>query len=215
MNKTEQAKQLRLAAKLIETGHPWELETVTDWHPSSKTLETPLHCIFHGQKIRLALATPPDGRPLHNPDNLTAEQVGVGWRLTLKGEKPTPGAQMWVDEDDINGPWEKRDFETRLYCAGTTYRLPLSVPWPEPETKTVPLGPEDVLPGSVFRHKGDDGYIAPTSVFNGGIYSHDEVVFLLNFQHLMSEFQINRSIPLTGKWDASAWEPCHKTLANG
>jgi hypothetical protein len=31
----------------------------------------------------------------------------------------------------------------------------------------------------------------------------------------LDDREINRSIPLTGKWDANAWEPCHKTLANG
>lgn len=78
-------------------------------------------------QLRLAatLATPPDGRPLHNPDNLTAEQVGVGYRLIVEGEKvPKSGAQWWNC-----GSWSSStgDYVPR----SNTVRLPLSVPWPE------------------------------------------------------------------------------------
>ena len=82
-----------------------------------------------------ALATPPDNRPLHNPDNLTAEQVGVGYRLALRGE-PTNlqieqqeywrgGAWLWLKSGKVFTHIFDEAQNTRC-----TYRLPLSVPWP-------------------------------------------------------------------------------------
>ena len=76
MDKTQQAEQLRLAADILETGHPWDFQSSREWHQMERA--NPLWSIANGCKIRLILATPPDGRPLHNPDNLTAEQVGAG-----------------------------------------------------------------------------------------------------------------------------------------
>lgn len=229
MNKTEQAQQLHLAADIIETGHPWEIDDNAGGGFRKPLFgENPGKAAFINGKIRLALATPPDGRPLHNPDNLTADQVGAGWRFILKGEKPTPGAQIWMGEDDINGAWEKRDVEADPYYAGNTYRVPLSIPWPEapkPEPAfQLPLGPEDVPPGTVLRGAGeaknyDGGWCIITSCSCTGIRiwrecdSNPTEITWRTIKDAKSE--INRSIPLTGKWDANAWEPCHKTLANG
>lgn len=225
MNKTEQARQLRLAAEIIETGHPFEAR-----HKNFTTFDTtdnerPDLWIWKGYEIRITLATPPDGRPLHNPDNLTAEQVGVGYRLTLVDEETNK-------DEALQEFWNKCKWMTsgRVYSNTfgelpnhkITYRLPLSVPWPEapkpePTTKTVPLGPEDVPPGSVLQKHGDGPYYTPLCVStpDDGVYLHDTKPFKESYKALSEEWQINRSIPLTGKWDANAWEPCHKTLANG
>jgi hypothetical protein len=84
----------------------------------------------------------------------------------------------------------------------------------KPSPKMVPLGPDDVLPGSVFRAKIEQPIIAwwaPRLVDKDG--------FTINQTHWkwtdkeMKGFEINRSIPLTGKWDANAWEPCEKEEA--
>ena len=267
MNKTEQAQQLRLAADIFETGHPFEVrhDTSEKWHPSRVT--HPARAVLEGWHLRPILATPSDGRPMHNPSGLSAEQVGLGWRLTLKGEKPTSGAQTWMGDDHINGEWEKRDVETAPYYAGTTYRLPLSVPWPEakpdphaelkaahaagkaikvqmpngewfdykpdkpqwnlqpecyrikpePATKEVELGPEDVPPGSVVLSSsaGCNGtrWASVACAKTDGVEIYGRVC--IPWSELFTHWKINRSIPLTGKWDANAWEPCHKTLANG
>lgn len=81
------------------------------------------------------------------------------------------------------------------------------------EKKTVPLGPEDVPPCCAFRRKDEPmDYIAPTSVYVGGIYGHDEIVFRHTWEYLKEHYQINRSIPLTGKWNPDAWEPCSKEV---
>lgn len=88
------------------------------------------------------------------------------------------------------------------------------------ETKTVPLGPENVPPGSVFRGAGeakdssDKGWCLITSCSKTGIRywrNSDRDPVELTWESLRSlDSQINRSIPLTGRWDPSAWEPCHK-----
>jgi hypothetical protein len=153
MNKTEQAQQLRLAADILETGHPWHLYRggrLYDTSPFASPAYYAAQCNSPSGpfEIRPVLATPPDGGPLHNPDNLTAEQVGIGYRLTRKGEIATPGAQIWVGMVHSSGVWEKRDDNAEPYYAGSTYRLPLSVPWPEAKpqtTKQAPLGPEDLI----------------------------------------------------------------------
>lgn len=232
MNTTEQAQQLRLAAGIIETGHPWDLKVAEKWHSSSKYISAhPLSCIFRGQKIRLALATPPDGRPLHNPYNLTAEQVGAGYRLLTQDEfqkDAHPEHQEWWSVSFQPDTWvREKPQRSRAPLAnyGTTYRVPLSTPWPgwryvEPTTKTVLLGPEDVPPFSLLRLKGYNNpwnWLSIEAVdpgFGIRVVSKDA-----NASHKwigwdnLDDHQINRSIPLTGKWDATAWEPCSKEVA--
>lgn len=83
--------------------------------------------------------------------------------------------------------------------------------WREKKPK-VPLGPEDVPPGSVFCVKdrmpgtwhGVLGVYASTVQLdtNRNTYSFYELQ--------QEEWLINRSIPMTGKWDANAWEACEK-----
>ena len=152
MNKTEQAQQLRIAANIIETGHPFEFYDGKEWIVA---WNLPLLAALNkSYLIRPVLATPPDGKPLHNPDNLTAEQVGLGYRLTRKGEKPTPEAQVWEGLCHSSGVWQERNDNAEPYYAGSTYRVPLFVPWPEAKpqtTKQVPLEPEDVPPGSWLK----------------------------------------------------------------
>lgn len=321
---TEQAKQLRLAATIIETGHPWEYNHDKDfWQKPSGT--SVLFAVSEGWPIRLAFATPPDGRALHNPDSLTAEQVGAGWRLLAQGELKIPHAEFWATNEE----WTRSTSESTF--SNQTYRVPRSVPWPEApkpfqlpplppgmqwhredgwkagdlpqgwrplvegekigvpigpsavpfrtsrpltfehagkqwtwhrpgdpmpcdgermvhvlisddladdpplqarqiewnredagdvigwryadadEKKTVPLEPEDVPPGSVFRSKDQPAtqFWTVTQVWDGGFYLRGDNV---EWDVAMQRMEINRSIPLTGKWDASAWEPCSKQI---
>lgn len=118
------AQQLRLAATIIETGHPWEYNHDEDfWQKSSGT--SVLFAVSEGWPIRLAFATPPDGRALHNPDSLTAEQVGAGWRLLAQGEPKVPHAEFWATNEE----WTRSTSESTF--SNQTYRVPRSVPWPE------------------------------------------------------------------------------------
>ena len=219
MTPTEQAQQLRLAARIIETEHPFEVRYPRryDWC-AVKHICPSVH-VVNKCEIRPVLATPPDGRPLHNPDNLTAEQVGLGYRLALQDESASQPHEAWEQNKWRSAILGPGPFGSYL----STYRLPLSVPWPEapkPDpyaetTKQVELGPEDVPPGSVIRPQYWDGppWMAVSKVcindclIEGKAYTWE----------MLKSWQINRSIPLTGKWDATAWEPCHKPkpLANG
>lgn len=127
---TEQtAQQLELAAQILRTGHPWGYRHIAG---SRHKYNTPIEVVADGNFLSPLLATPPDNRPLHNPDNLTAEQVGVGYRLLLTSEKPNTHVKLqekWkVDEWVPSGVI----YADPLTPVSNTYRLPLSVPWPEP-----------------------------------------------------------------------------------
>lgn len=218
---TEQtAQQLELAAKILRTGHPWEWQAL-DGEWVKPTIRTELHhVISDGLAIRLAFATPPDGRQLHNPDNLTAEQVGAGFRLTLKDESPHKNAELWnvFDKKWVNRLSHSAGSEYRKY---NTYRLPLSVPWPEPqldqyadEKKIVPFDISDVPPCSVLSIN-PPRWFDIYGVCKEGIYVLDDeplVEILWKWDYLAEKVKINRSIPLTGKWNPDAWEPCHKEI---
>lgn len=80
------------------------------------------------------------------------------------------------------------------------------------EKKTVPLGPEDVKPFTVIRRKGEAqtwhwrtvSYVDAVKVTCGNRgYGWDE---------LASDYERNESLPLTGKWNPDAWEPCSKEV---
>ena len=146
MNTTDIASQLRLAADILETGHPWErLSRNSEWVKSELS---PLKAIASGDKIRPILARPPYDAELHNPDNLTAEQVGVGYRLALKGEPVNGKADIRMGDK-----WETLLTPTTVNAA--TFRLPLSVPWPEqPQPFTLPTPP----PGMQWHR--EDGWTA-------------------------------------------------------
>ena len=128
MNTEQTAQQLELAAKILRTGHPWEYNHDKDfWQKASGT--SVLLAISEGWPIRPILAIPPDNRPIHNPDNLTAEQVGVGYRL-LCAEDGVPSGKV---DTWMFGGWCSAYVvdKEHLYECDKTYRLPLSVPWPE------------------------------------------------------------------------------------
>lgn len=83
-------------------------------------------------------ARPPYPHTLHNPDNLTPKQVGEGYRLLLPEEvdgRHRNKAEFWYSEPlniwSTAGSSDAKD---------TTYRLPISVPWPIKEPK--PSTPE-------------------------------------------------------------------------
>ena len=126
MNTEQTAQQLELAAQILRTGHPFMASPKPNglWCVPAPAEMDILKWPVDKYEIRLALATPPDNRPLHNPDNLTAEQVGAGWRLTLKGERHTQ-QEYW----NSNGQWKPSLHYTDL----DTFRLPLSIPWPDPK----------------------------------------------------------------------------------
>lgn len=80
----------------------------------------------------------------------------------------------------------------------------------KPEQQKVPLGPSDVPPGSVLRKsewssawQSIFGAYDRGVSFNGVLWEWDDII---------DTHQINRSIPLTGKWNPVAWQPCYKLI---
>lgn len=149
MNKEQTASQLRLAADIIETGHPFEVEVGREnWQQTKLPVDA---CVREKWPIRLALAAPLDNRPLHNPDNLTAEQVGVGWRLLVVGETMPEGYAYWLATESewyYNGSWA--GYAVSLRNANTSCRAPLSTPWPffiDPATRVVSEGVDSLTLG--------------------------------------------------------------------
>jgi hypothetical protein len=137
MNTEQQAAQLELAAQILRTGHPWEFHDVLrpvhkQWRKEYNPSFDIIRRVSLGFEIRPILATPPDGRKLHNPDGLTAEQVGIGYRLTLEGEmdgKQHLQGELWKD-----GAWQKPfgiHHDGWFWVKADMIRLPLSTPWPE------------------------------------------------------------------------------------
>ena len=93
----------------------------------------------------------------------------------------------------------------------STQQIAEQLRYAEPETKTIPLGPEDVPPGSVFHPAywtGAPWIIASKVCINDLIVDGKTYTW-----SMLLTWKINRSIPLTGKWNPNSWEPCHK-LAN-
>lgn len=74
----------------------------------------------------------PDSCEWHNPDGLTPEQIGDGWRLTVEGEKPS--------NPDMSQLWQKDNrcfIERDKFCLGdpyqyfNTYRVASHIPFPD------------------------------------------------------------------------------------
>ncbi len=123
--------------------------------------------------------------------------------------------KCWEVKRKIAATWTKaRPGEIPIWSMHHDYRL-------TPEPEYVPLGPEDVPPGSVFRGAGEakeesnKGWCIITSATETGIRywrhcdpgNQTEYPWRALFDY---ESEINRSLPLAGKWDANAWEPCRK-----
>lgn len=156
-------------------------------------------------KPPLTLLQPPLGLILHNPDNLTAKQVGEGYRLLATTEvdgrhSDLPTLQIWTQQrtwgctGDLTGN-----------CQFITYRVPASTPWPDPpkQKKLVQLGPEDVPPGSVICANNDKTCwlailaVNEDRVFYNGL-SH------VTYEELFKRWEIKRP--------SEDWQPCSKEI---
>lgn len=82
--------------------------------------------------------------------------------------------------------------------------------WPDPAAE-VPLGPEDVPPGSVLKALSWEEYEwrSVWHVYSEGVLL-DNCPTTHSWIELEANWQINTSIPDTGRWDKNAWRPCSK-----
>ncbi len=96
-----------------------------------KTVEQLTIAIEARWEIRIQqtpIPNPPDGQQWQNPDNLTAEQIGIddGWRLLLKSEVDPQGnfacCQPWIwDDHQGGGHWI--ELQWKACESDTTYRV--------------------------------------------------------------------------------------------
>lgn len=155
MNTEQTAQQLELAAQILRTGHPFMVSSKPNglWCVPTQAEMNVLNWPVDRYEIRPILATPPDNRPLHNPDNLTAEQVGVGYRLALNGELLEDGGEMWTGT-----AWLKN--HGCKYVKEAAFRFPISVSWPEAKPEVPPFQLPPPPPGMQWHradgwHEGD------------------------------------------------------------
>lgn len=139
MSTTEQANQLRLAAELIETGHPFEVKLKGSWE--RMTYASPIVAIANGNQLRPILATPPDNRPL------IFTHEGKEWTYHRPGDPmPCDGdglvEVLYADGQDCDGVLMANSLDWGLFfkpeCRVIGWRYAET-------TKTVELGPEDVI----------------------------------------------------------------------
>jgi hypothetical protein len=147
----------------------------------------------------------PEGLEWHNPNNLTLEQVGDGWRLLVDSEvdgESHCGCQYW---DGGNGGWSET--EDWMWDKWSTIRVPISTPFPEPPKKVVmvPLAADDVLPGSVFRTARKKGWMTPFEVTESGIW-HRNLGNGVQFTYWQSLQHCGWEIKRPGE----GWKPCEK-----
>lgn len=83
------------------------------------------------------------------------------------------------------------------------------------EKKRVPLGPEDVPPGSVFRPRDWPGniYVTPSVFLLGITYSSNNTCVPVSFSDLQEEeWLINRPKHRDADGYPTLWEPCYKEV---
>jgi hypothetical protein len=173
----------------------------------------------------LDFAPIPDGAERHNPDNLTPEQVGEGYRLLVTQEADGGYHRM-----ENSGYWDPTD-STWTYRSSwhwdksSTICVPLSTPYPDgsrvvdgklvkSEPAKVQLGPEDVTPGSTIRYKlavALELWWLVLSVSKEGMYVFNprEAQTLVKWSRAFAEMEIHRP----GNLDANGkpvFEPCWK-----
>jgi hypothetical protein len=120
----------RLAADIEEQGLEFEVRPTLgdEWRCADFPIQWYVERIWQFRLKPLTLLQDPHGRPLHNPDGLTAEQVGRGFRLFLREEldgRHTGKCELWL-------PYSCKWARGSGRYPGKIYRVPASTPWPDP-----------------------------------------------------------------------------------
>jgi len=144
-------------------------------------------------------------RPLPASDPLADIKAAhaAGQTIQRRVSKYSRGGDIewskWVDQEDPS--W--------VYSEAIEWRI-------KPAPVMVPLGPDDVPPGSVIRLANPNKRVEWMPAFpvdTGVEMPSDGEWSYLPFIDMRERWQINRSIPLTGRWDKDAWQPCEKEEA--
>lgn len=175
-----------------------------EWHysPQSRCQMVPIAWLpipkFTPPEPEPKLPDPPPGRQWHSPEAITVGMLREGWRPLLVGEDR-------LSDDEIfegRGEWVRVGGQAARAVAGVSYRTKRPIPV---EPVRLPLGPEDVSPGSVIRAIGAVGWLAISEVTLSGVTlakRRDEV----DYETLMRLWEISRG-------GGKTWEPCWKEAA--
>lgn len=178
----------------IERGKPWQYKQDDGvWSSPATQGLSPVTMVAGGYYIRLK---PAELDP--HPNRAEVEEgikQGRKWQIRRKDSDN----KTWIDAYQAPGPRWLPEYDYRL----------------EPEPEYIPLGQKDVPPGSVIRINDNeqirtDWLTVLYSRQSGVGYPEVRSNAWLSWQELFDGWQINRSLPLTGKWDPNAWEPCRK-----
>lgn len=137
--------------------------------------------------------------PLHR-DDFTEDMLPDGWRPQMEGERQEKGDEFL----DVDGAWRA---DVIIGSTSHSFQGHRRTRRPLPEVKKpVPLGPEDVPPGSVIRSKGINGWGAILAVNKSGIWTISqetrEVEGPYSFAEIMKD-EISRD-------GGKTWEACSK-----
>lgn len=235
MNAQPSPDTLRLATHIVEHALSWEYKAIngSEW-VLAKPEDSLLGVLAEGYLVRLADGWLPHygGECPVEPESIptvlfysgeTQEEVRAkgyiwGWtrpeNAAIIAYKPDPYGkfrQALADGKKVQLIDSERGFD----LSEPTFSEPPDQYRIVPEKKRVKLGPEDVPPGSVIRWKMPKqfGWVAVEYVCAEGLWLPvGDVAKYFKWDRLAEHCEINRSIPLTGKWDASAWEPCYKEV---
>lgn len=119
--------------------------------------------------------------------------------LRLPGAEATPPAECPISHTDKNKEFQ----DAAGYC------MICGADWPEPAAH-VPLGPEDCPPGTVFRCDNDHWFQALYASPLGVCINNLGLPVQHKWHELAERWQINTSLPDTGRWDKEAWRDCSK-----
>lgn len=136
-----------------------------------------------------------------------------GGKCPLSDEEVEEWQIKWANGDITTNPkaapsdyiWTKLNSPDDI----AAYRV---TKWRKPAPKQK-LGPEDVPPFSLIRRKPEQNngeqwhWRCVSYVHNVGIQCGDRGY---KWKEMQKDYQINRSLPLTGKWNPEAWEACEK-----
>jgi hypothetical protein len=138
---------------------------------------------FHWRPTPLALPSPPPGESWHNPDNLTPEQVGEGYRLLLVSEVTERNSlsqdiRCWLSGKTRVERWSHCRHQGSSHS--NTYRVTTSTPFHWDAPKRIPLAPEDFIGAwlklSDISHWQVTGVEGVDIHIKRGVYEVDELI---------------------------------------
>ena len=185
--------------EVIQEGDWWQRRDGTWVHTDAVDCEVNMNAYYrevHQPAPEWRLPDPPEGRQWHRTD-WTEDMLPEGWRPALLDEEEQEGDEE-IQSDGRVICYKGRPI--RLTTPGDSWsRVRTRRPLPAP-VEWVPLGPEDVPPGSALRHIPDaDEWSLVFNIDFSGVFSRQEHS---EWARLAKYYEILRP--------GGVWEPCKK-----